>query len=116
MSCAKYKSAVEAAKEAVIHGLNTNEETNTLAELWRHYLGLRHIADNHKHTAEADSINFSFSSADSAYQNHAAQCGFENHAAEAVDYGYGVFGGQDVISFGDNVVAGAAGSDTISLG
>lgn len=107
MSCAKYKSAVEAAKEAVIHGLNTNEETNTLAELWRHYLGLRHIADNHKHTAEADSINFSFSSADSAYQNH---------AAEAVDYGYGIFGGQDVISFGDNVVAGASGSDTISLG
>jgi hypothetical protein len=86
MSCTKYKVAVEAAKEAVIHGLNTNEETNTLAELWRHYLGLRHIADNHKHTAEA------------------------------VDYGYGVFGGQDVISFGDNVIAGASASDTISLG
>ena len=113
MSCTKYKVAVEAAKEAVIHGLNTNEETNTLAELWRHYLGLRHIADNHKHTAEADSINFSFSSADSADQFH---------AAEAVDYGYGVFGGggvfggQDVISFGDNVIAGASASDTISLG
>lgn len=113
MSCAKYKVAVEAAKEAVIHGLNTNEETNTLAELWRHYLGLRHIADNHKHTAEADSINFSFSSADSTDQFR---------AAEAVDYGYGVFGGggifggQDVISFGDNVVAGASASDTISLG
>jgi hypothetical protein len=67
---------------------------------------LRHIADNHKHTAEADdSINFSFSSAD-----------YQNHAAEAVDYGYGVFGGQDVISFGDNVIAGASASDTISLG
>ena len=111
MSCPKYKVAVEAAKEAVIHGLNTNEETNTLAELWRHYLGLRHISDNHTHTAEADSINFSFSSAD-----------YQNHAAEAVDYGYGVFGGggvfggQDVISFGDNVVAGASGDDTISLG
>ena len=105
MSCTKYKVAVEAAKEAVIHGLNTNEETNTLAELWRHYLGLRYISDNHKHTAEADSINFSFSSAD-----------YQNHAAEAVDYGYGVFGGQDVISFGDNVIAGASASDTISLG
>ena len=59
MSCTKYKSAVDAAKEAVIHGLNTNEETNTLAELWRHYLGLRHIADNHKHVEENDTITFS---------------------------------------------------------
>ena len=62
MSCTKYKSAVDAAKEAVIHGLNTNEETNTLAELWRHYLGLRHIADNHKHVEENDTITFSPSS------------------------------------------------------
>lgn len=107
MSCTKYKSAVDAAKEAVIHGLNTNEETNTLAELWRHYLGLRHIADNHKHVEENDTITFSPSFyAPEEYGSWGA--------AQPVDYGYGL--GQDVISFGDTVISGGEGTDTIKLG
>tara|TARA_Y100000004_G_scaffold159073_1_gene185741 strand:- start:300 stop:623 length:324 start_codon:yes stop_codon:yes gene_type:complete len=107
MSCTKYKSAVDAAKEAVIHGLNTNEETNTLAELWRHYLGLRHIADNHKHVEVNDTI--SFSSSFYAPEEYGSW-----GAAQPVDYGYGL--GEDVISFGDTVITGGEGSDTIKLG
>lgn len=109
MSCTKYKSAVDAAKEAVIHGLNTNEETNTLAELWRHYLGLRYIADNHKHV-EVNNENISFSSSFFAPEEYGSW-----GAAQPVDYGYGL-GGQDVISFGDTVITGGEGSDTIKLG
>lgn len=40
-----YQNAVDAVKEAFIEALNTDEETNTLSEIWRHYLGLRAIAD-----------------------------------------------------------------------
>lgn len=108
MSCTKYKSAVDAAKEAVIHGLNTNEETNTLAELWRHYLGLRHISDNHKHVEENDTISFS-SNLFYAPEEYGSW-----GAAQPVDYGYGL--GQDVISFGDTVITGGEGTDTIKLG
>lgn len=109
MSCTTYKAAVDAAKEAVIHALNVNEETNTLSELWRHYLGLRHIADNHKHVDE-DTISFNFDGIG---------------AAQPVNY-YDYFGGQDVISFsgasspdtitfGDTVIQGGAGTDVLKL-
>jgi len=40
-----YQTAVDSVKEALIEALNTDEETNTLSEIWRHYLGLRAIAD-----------------------------------------------------------------------
>ena len=49
MTCTAYHTAAESAKSAVISALNDNEDTNVLSELWRHYLGLRHISDNHKH-------------------------------------------------------------------
>ena len=112
MSCTKYKSAVSAAKEAVIHGLNTNEETNTLAELWRHYLGLRHIADNHKHVEGNDTISFSSTPAAGDYFFSPEEYGSWG-AAQPVDYGYGL--GQDVITFGDTVITGGEGTDTIKL-
>lgn len=106
MSCTKYKSAVNAAKEAVIHGLNTNEETNTLAELWRHYLGLRHIADNHKHVEEEPKIEFS--AIGSEFYNTPV------YAAQEVPFEFNL-GGEDVITFGDNVITGGSGTDTITL-
>ena len=40
-----YQTAVDSVKDALIEALNTDEETNTLSEIWRHYLGLRAIAD-----------------------------------------------------------------------
>ena len=52
MSCEALKGAAESAKKAVIEALNSDMETNTLSELWRHYLGLRSIAESHKHSAE----------------------------------------------------------------
>ena len=46
MSFSPYEKAATAAKDAVIAALEKKEEdTNLLGELWRHYLGLRAIAD-----------------------------------------------------------------------
>jgi hypothetical protein len=40
-----YQTAVDSVKDALIEALNNDEETNTLSEIWQHYLGLRAIAD-----------------------------------------------------------------------
>lgn len=45
MTYADYQNAADAVKDALIAALNNDEETGTLTELWRHYLGLRCIAD-----------------------------------------------------------------------
>ena len=45
MTYTDYQNAADAVKDALIAALNNDEETNTLSELWRHYLGLRSIAD-----------------------------------------------------------------------
>ena len=41
----KYSQAEIAARDAVIQALYDNVPQNTLSELWRHYLGLRNIAE-----------------------------------------------------------------------
>ena len=41
----KYTEAEIAARDAVIQALYDNVPQNTLSELWRHYLGLRTIAE-----------------------------------------------------------------------
>ena len=40
-----YQAATDSLREAVITALNNDEETNTLSELWRHYLGMRSMSD-----------------------------------------------------------------------
>ncbi len=41
----KYSEAEIAARDAVIQALYDNVDQNTLGDLWRHYLGLRTIAE-----------------------------------------------------------------------
>tara|TARA_B100000287_G_C20496150_1_gene727123 strand:- start:64 stop:522 length:459 start_codon:yes stop_codon:yes gene_type:complete len=41
----KYSEAEIAARDAVIQALYDNVDQNTLGDLWRHYLGLRSIAE-----------------------------------------------------------------------
>ena len=46
----KYTEAEIAARDAVIQALYDNVPQNTLTELWRHYLGLRTIAEERPKT------------------------------------------------------------------
>ena len=58
MSYSNYQNAADSVKNAVIAALNNDEETNTLCELWRHYLGLRRIADNASKELVEDTLSF----------------------------------------------------------
>jgi hypothetical protein len=59
MTYSNYQNAADAVKDALISALNSDEETNTLSELWRHYLGLRAIADKaSKDLLDSDYIEY----------------------------------------------------------
>ena len=40
-----YQNATDSLRDALIAALNNDEESNTLSEIWRHYLGMRAISD-----------------------------------------------------------------------
>lgn len=103
MSCESLKGAAESAKKAVIEALNNNMETNTLSELWRHYLGLRSIAENHKHE---DKIVINYD--ENLYTNTPLDFGGD------VTFGGGLPGGMsdDIISFNTQ---GYGAADTVSF-
>jgi len=53
-----YQNATDSLREAVISALNNDEETNTLSELWRHYLGMRSMSDAaYKDSCHSDDVN-----------------------------------------------------------
>lgn len=89
----KYSAAEIAARDAVIQALYDNVPQNTLCELWRHYLGLRTIAETTEQvTPSSSNVNVEFTS-DAEYPYN---------AAAMADYSF-VAGGSstDTISFGD---------------
>ena len=45
MTYKDYQNATDSLRDALIAALNNDEESNTLAEIWRHYLGMRAISD-----------------------------------------------------------------------
>jgi len=103
MSYSAYQTAVDSVKEALIEALNTDEETNTLAEIWRHYFGLRAIAD--KAAADVSESIFGdtiISSSNQDYWNEdgISLTGNPIGAADTVYIG-GIMGsaGSDVITF-----------------
>ena len=116
MTCTAYHTAAESAKSAVISALNDNEDTNVLSELWRHYLGLRYISDNHKHK-EPEAPKFSALGAEfyntPSGDDHIKFDIEGPYAAQPVEYPFSV--GQDVITFGDTHLPGGASTDTISF-
>ena len=137
MSCGALKESAEAAKKAVIQALNDNMETNTLSELWRHYLGLRNIAENHKHKDEHITFGVSsdFANNASVYAGSGIIGGMgDDHisfdvptgtyaAADTVDFNVGYDDMPDLVSFTqadgpvDSAVAqGELPPDTIKLG
>jgi hypothetical protein len=53
-----YQNATDSLREAVISALNNDEETTTLSELWRHYLGMRSMSDAaYKDSCHSDDVN-----------------------------------------------------------
>ena len=89
----KYSQAEIAARDAVIQALYDNVPQNTLSELWRHYLGLRTIAETTEEkpsTSNVDFGNLTFTTGD--------------------QYPYG-YGSADTVAF-----PGAEGQDVISFG
>jgi hypothetical protein len=95
----KYSEAEIAARDAVIQALYDNVPQNTLTELWRHYLGLRTIAEERPKT-------FPISSESNVDLDNLI-------VGNGLDYPY---------NFADNPVAagtvdftGSDGTDTISL-
>jgi hypothetical protein len=45
MTYKDYQNATDSLRDALIAALNNDEETKTLSEIWRHYLGMRAISD-----------------------------------------------------------------------
>lgn len=45
MTYKDYQNATDSLRDALVSALNNDEETNTLSEIWRHYLGMRAISD-----------------------------------------------------------------------
>ena len=94
MSCQPFQSAVDALKEAVKASLDQDVKPEHQSEIWRHYQGMKAIADQikstHKHTSyDLDRI-------DLAFDNSTA---FNPVAAGSVTFP-DTFG-QDVITFDD---------------
>jgi hypothetical protein len=110
MSYSDYQSAADSVKNAVIAALNSDEETNTLCELWRHYLGLRTIADNaSKNLLEEDTISFK-TNQDFWYEDHISLTGNPGAASS------------DTITFGaaqpvpmTSTIYGGTGADVITF-
>jgi hypothetical protein len=89
-----YQTAADSVKNALISALNNDEDTRTLSEIWRHYLGLRAIADQ----ACADQA---MSSEDNIT--------FNSSSASPFDWG------QDGISFTGNPTATVVAADTVAI-
>lgn len=89
MTFKPYKNAAEAAKQAVIAGLNIDEDVKVLSELWRHYLGLVSIDQNNQHT-ELDDTGLHFGADPFTTEDPVV-------AGESVQIGSF---GQDIITFG----------------
>ena len=103
MSFSPYEKAATAAKDAVIAALEKKEEdTNLLGELWRHYLGLRAIADQTSLRDTPAAGDYFFSP--EAYGSWGA--------AGPVDLQSPV--GTDVLDFG-NLTINTSGQDTITF-
>ena len=88
MSCQTFQAAVDALKEAVKASLDQDVKPEHQSEIWRHYQGMKAIADQikstHKHTSyDLDRIDLAF----------------DTVAAGPVNFP-DTFG-QDVITFGD---------------
>lgn len=47
-----YQKATNALREAFKVALDADVEENTLSEIWRHYLGMKHIAKNLNYATE----------------------------------------------------------------
>lgn len=84
-----YMTAADAARDVLILGLKDNLDQSTLGELWRHYLGLRCIAEGI--TPPPKDFSVSDEGIEYPYSSYPA-------AAESVTLDFGQ--GQDVISFG----------------
>jgi len=90
----KYSKAEIAARDAVIQALYDNVPQNTLSELWRHYLGLRNIAEKTEEKPAKSNVDLGV-------------IDFSTYTDDEYPYGYGA--AQSV------AIGGAAGTDTISF-
>ena len=88
----KYSQAEIAARGDAVFRHSDNVPQNTLSELWRHYLGLRNIAEA---TEETLYTNVDLGLID-----------FNVDTSESYPYGYGA---------ADTISLGGAGTDTLSF-
>ena len=89
----KYSQAEIAARDAVIQALYDNVPQNTLSELWRHYLGLRNIAETTEEKLSTTNVDLGL-------------IDFNVDTSESYPYGYGA---------ADTISLGSAGTDTLSF-
>ena len=97
-----YQTAVDSVKDALIEALNNDEETNTLSEIWQHYLGLRAIADKAATDVSESIFGDTIISSNQDYWNEdgISLTGNPVAAADTVAFG-GIMGGmgEDIITF-----------------
>jgi hypothetical protein len=89
-----YQKAVDALKECVVDAINSNVDTNTQGEIWRHYQGMKAIEKQLKRS----NLSFKLDGVDRVMEMYDSE--YPTQAAQPVDIGIGGFGqGNDVITF-----------------
>tara|TARA_A100001035_G_C27778748_1_gene500543 strand:+ start:1216 stop:1569 length:354 start_codon:yes stop_codon:yes gene_type:complete len=111
-----YQNATDSLRDALIAALNNDEESNTLTEIWRHYLGMRAISD----AAYKDLYNDTDSKSDQSFWEEDGISMTGNPGAASSDTisfatGEPFIQAAQMVPMGDYFMAGS-GEDTISLG
>jgi hypothetical protein len=111
-----YQNATDSLRDALIAALNNDEESNTLAEIWRHYLGMRAISD----AAYKDLYNDTDSKSDQSFWEEDGISMTGNPGAASSDTisfssGDTFIQAAQMVPMGDYFMGGS-GEDTISLG
>ena len=117
MTYKEYQNATDAMRNALIAALNNDEETATLQEIWRHYLGMRSISD----AAYKDLYSDSDSKSDQSFWEEDGISLTGNPGAASSDTITFSSGTDEMIQAAQFVpmgdfLYGGSGDDTISLG
>jgi len=88
-----YQNAVDALKECVKQSMESNVSSNTQGEIWRHYQGMKCIAEQLE--AKDGSVQFFLSESEG---KDLYDPDYNIQAAQSVDLG-NLYSGKDVITF-----------------
>jgi len=89
-----YQNAVDALKECVKQSMESDVSSNTQGEIWRHYQGMKCIAEQLQKTDHSTQFFLSESEGKDLYDPD-----YNIQAAQPVDLNLGLDSGKDVITF-----------------